>query len=204
MPRPALLLLLLLVGGGLAHTEVVAYPTPKPVADRPELSFAPGPLRLYQDPLSDHWYWYFTYEVTNTTGSDQIWAPSFVLFTDHGEIMHSGAEVPMRITKDLMTLLDDPLLLNQYQVIGDIRQGPGHAKSAVVAWPALELNVNELTLFIAGVSSETATATNPLSGDEIILRKTLQRDYLVRGDLTAYGAQEVALNPDRSPSWILR
>src|SRR5947207_16019200 len=80
---------------------VAAYPKPAPVPYRWGLEFQSGDLRLYIDPASKEGYWFFTYTVTNRTGKDQLWAPSMVLYTDAGEILQSGHEVPTKITKDL-------------------------------------------------------------------------------------------------------
>ena len=89
----------------LAISGALAYPKPAAVAPRWELEFEPGDLRLYVDPNEGGTYWYFTYMVTNRTGREQVWAPSFVLFTDVGEILPSGRGVPSRVAADIRTLL---------------------------------------------------------------------------------------------------
>ena len=39
------------------------------------------------------------------------------------------------------------------------------------------------------MSGETAKVYHPLSGQEMVLRKTLQRDYLVPGEAVARGSK---------------
>jgi hypothetical protein len=178
-----------------------SYPKPAPVPYKWELSFESGPLRLYVDPNTRDSYWYFTYTVTNRTGKDQTWAPKIVLYTDAGEILDAGRDVPRNVTEDLLALMNNPFLEDQNTVLGDIYQGRENAKEGIVIWPARNLKVTEISLFISGISGETARVKNPINGNEIILRKTLQRDYLVPGDALARGSQPVELI---SETWIMR
>ena len=180
---------------------VGAYPKPSQVPYRWELQFDAGDLRLYVDPIDGAVYWSFNYTVTNHTDGDQIWAPSFVLFTDTGEIIRSGVGVPMRVEEDICSLLGNPLLETQNEIIGDIFQGREHAKDGLVVWRAGSTNVNELSLFIAGISGETARVNHPITGHGVILRKTLQRDYLIRGSALARGSRPVEF---LKQGWVLR
>ena len=198
--RPAHLLVACLFALLLACT-VLAYPKPAQVPFRWELTFESGDLRLYVDNESGQSYWYFTYKVINRTGKDQIWAPTFTLFTDVGEIMKSGREVPTRITADLLELLGNEFLQSQTAIIGEVRQGAEHAKEGLVVWPAQDTTVNELSLFVSGISGETARVANPLNGEQIILRKTLHREYLIRGSALARGSMPIELDREE---WILR
>jgi hypothetical protein len=177
------------------------YPKPAPVPYRWELEFDAGPLRLYHDQSSDAHYWYFTYTVINRTGSDQLWAPKFTLYTDVGEIMDSGRDVSAQVVENLMSLLGNELLEDQNEAIGDLLQGKENAKEGLVIWPAKNLEVTELSLFVAGISGETARVKHPVNGQEIILRKSLQRDYIIRGSATARGSEPIELLEQR---WVLR
>jgi hypothetical protein len=181
--------------------SAIAYPKPAPVPYKWELQFEPGELRLWQDKESGKHYWFFTYTVTNRTGKDQLWAPKLTLFTDGGEILEAGREVPTRITESLLNLLGNELLQDQNEVLGEIFQGRENAKEGLVIWPAKNLNVNQMSLFIAGISGETARVKNPVTSEEVILRKTLQRDYLVPGNAAARGTKPVDLVTE---TWILR
>ncbi|MDY7108542.1 MAG: hypothetical protein SYC29_07875 [Planctomycetota bacterium] len=198
MPRT---LPLAALGALLLGCAVWAFPEPALVPYRWELDFQPGELRLYVDPIDETAWWYFTYKVVNNTGDDQLWAPSFVLFTDAGEILTSGRDVPTRIEEDITSLIGNELLLMQNEAIGELFQGPEHAREGVVVWPAREIEVNELSLFIAGISGETARIANPLTGEELILRKTLQRDYLIRGKAITRGSEPIEFLQQR---WVLR
>lgn len=185
----------------LATVAVAAgYPKPAAVPKSWELEFEPGELRLYFDSTGSA-YWYFTYVVTNNTGADRIWAPQFTLLTDTGDILDSGDGVSPYVTEQIMKLLDNELLEQQNQIIGDLLQGQEHARDGLVIWPAEDLNVNEMSLFIAGLSGETARVVNPATDETKVLRKTLQRDYLIPGSAAARGSEAVGLV---GQSWILR
>jgi hypothetical protein len=179
----------------------MGYPTPSAVPQRWQLEFEPGHLRLYVDPIDGQGFWYFTYRVENNTGRDQIWVPSFDMFTDEGEIIPAGDEVPQRVTSAIRDMLGNELLETQREALGDILQGEEHAKDGLVIWRMGNPRVNEFSVFIGGISGETARVVNPLTAEEIILRKTLQRSYLVRGDAMSRGSEPAEL---RSERWVLR
>jgi hypothetical protein len=192
----ALASLFLLATAALA----AGFPKPAAVPRSWELDFQPGELRLYFDSTGAA-YWYFTYVVTNNTGGDRIWAPQFTLLTDTGDILDSGDGVSPYVTEQIIRLLDNELLEQQNEIIGDLLQGEEHARDGLVVWPATNLNVNEISMFIAGLSGETARVVNPATGESKVLRKTLQRDYLIPGSAAARGSEPVDLIEE---SWILR
>ncbi len=178
-----------------------AYPKPAAVPYRWELQFEPGDLRLYQDPVDASSYWYLNYKVTNRTGRQQVWAPGFTLYTDGGEILSSGRDVPARVTDAIVELLGNPLLVTQNEIIGEIQHGRENARESLAVWPARNLQVNQISLFVSGMSGETATVENPVTGDRVLLRKTLQRDYLVSGDVVPRGSLPVPLV---AQTWVMR
>jgi hypothetical protein len=178
-----------------------AYPRPSAVPQRWALEFAPGELRLHVDDLDGRAYWFFSFTVTNRTGQDQLFAPEFTLYTDGGEILPSGRDVPTRVEQEILELLGNEFMETQNQVIGELRQGPGNARDGLVVWPANDLEVNEISLFIAGISGDTAAVIPPGGDRPVILRKTLQRDYLVPGN--ALGRRRLAADLV-AERWIFR
>jgi hypothetical protein len=178
-----------------------AFPTPSPVPYRWQLDFYPGEFRMFVDRGTGQAYWYLTYQVVNRTGKSQIWAPQMTLFTDAGEIMLSGQEVPRGVEEAILDLHGNPLLERQIDVIGDLLVGPENAKDGLAVWPAHTVHVNELSLFIRGLSGESAGVMNPMTGRREVLHKTLQRDYLIPGNAIDRGSAPIEL---RSQRWILR
>ena len=208
-PRPgrlvtftAVFVILAGVLGAVAPSSSQAGPPrPSPFPVRWELDFAAGPLRLFVHPADGSTWWYFTYRVTNRTGRDQVWAPDLVLYTDAGRILDAGNGVPTRVTEAIRNLLGDELLETQSEIIGDLLRGPEHARDGLAVWPAENLSVNEMSLFVGGLSGETARVLHPRTGQQYILRKTLQRDYLIRGDAVARGSDPVEVAGEQ---WIMR
>ena len=189
-----LLLALFAAGGSLSTSTATA--AGRPVIDRLdwELKFVPGPLRLYKDARDGRLYWYFTYTVTNLTDRDLVFAPQIELFFDSGEIIKSGRGVPTRVVNGLRELLGNPLLEDQNRIIGDLRVGPENARTGLAVWPAENQEVNEITLFFRGLSSDRRTVAHPSVSDKTVdLYRTLRREYLVPGDAVARGSAAIPL-----------
>jgi hypothetical protein len=194
-------LVLSIVGLPVERALQAGPPTPSPFPIRWELDFNAGDLRLFVDPADGSTWWYFTYQVTNKTERDRVWAPDLVLFTDAGEIMDAGNDVPTRVTEAIRTLLGNDLLETQSEIIGDLLRGPEHARDGLAVWPATNVSVNEMSLFVGGVSGETVRVLHPRTGQQYILRKTMQRDYIIRGDAVARGDTPVESVGQR---WVMR
>ena len=178
-----------------------AYPVPAGTPFRWEFQFKAGDFRLYVDQETNEAYWWMHYTVTNRTKRDRIWAPKFTLFTDVGEILESGKDVPSTITAKIKDLLGNELIETQNEIIGDLLQGIENARDGLVIWPARVLQVNEITMFISGVSGETIRVRNPITSEQVILYKSIQRNYLIPGDALARGLRPIEL---KSEKWILR
>ncbi|HWB19488.1 MAG TPA: hypothetical protein VG711_04240, partial [Phycisphaerales bacterium] len=76
-----------------------------------------------------------------------------------------------------------------------------NAKDGIAVWPAANPEVNEISLFVAGISGESTRVKDPKTGNDVILRKTLERDYLIPGDSTARGGQPAQL---QNETWVMR
>jgi hypothetical protein len=60
--------------------------------------------------------------------------------------------------------------------------------------------MGRFSIFVSGLSGETATTKGP-EGKDVILRKTLQLNYLIRGDDVYPGEDDVNENPSE---WVMR
>lgn len=175
--------MVVLFAAALPQAHAVAPATPAGMqAVARELDFTPTDLRLYRDPGSGRNFWYLTYEVVNRTGRDQRFAPRIDLLTDEGRVIAQGSGVPSQVVKDLKELLGNPLLEDQFEILGEVLQGREHAKTGLVVFEASDLEPTELAVFVQGLSRETKKAPNPKSGEPVTLRKSLRLDYLVPGD----------------------
>lgn len=166
-----------------------------------ELDFTATELRLFKDPESGLHYWYFTYEVENNTGRDLRFAPRIDLLVDDGRIVRQGDGVPGSVTAQIKEYLGNPLLEDQFEILGEVMQGKPHAKSGLVVFQAEDLNPTELTVFVQGLSRESERRPHPKTGELVTLRKTVRLDYLVPGDPRPVGTETY---PIVAREWIFR
>ena len=181
--------------------SAAAYPVPKPVPTAWELKCTPGVLRLFADPADGKLYWYMTYQVQNASGRDQIWVPDMTLFSDTGVISKAGVGVPGRVSESIRALQGNPLLETQDEIIGDLRQGAEYARDGLAVWPVQNDRANEVSIFVAGLSGETAREFHPVSGEAVILRKSLHLKFMVDGDLEGRLAMPATL---MASEWVIR
>lgn len=191
------------LGCVLAVTSVGA-PLPDPVPRKWELRFEPGELRTAVVSLPDAGptaFYYMTYYVENNTGDDLYFAPRFELVTDAGEVMRSGREVPREAVDKILAILDEPLLLDEIRVQGNLLQGPENAREALVVWPVGSLDVDEVSVYAAGFSGENEIVQRPDTGETVVLRKTKMLRHLVPGTLNPRRESPLRRTVER---WILR
>lgn len=206
-----------LVGAGLLGVAAISAtgsvalavpPEPDAVPKRWQLDCEVGELRVTTFETKDAGakaYFYLTYRVVNNSTADQLFAPAFDLMTDDGQIIRSGRDIPAEVTKHVLGLLDEPLLLDQIGIIGPMLQGKENSKRGVVIWPAEQLRSEDLTIFAAGFSGETRAVStiDTKTGKELksLLRKTLMLRYKMPGTVDKKGNDPFPLVEQR---WILR
>lgn len=179
-------------------------PEPDPVPRRWQLDIEVGALRIASVDVPNvgpRNYFYLTYKVVNNTGEDLLFAPGFELATDEGELLRSGRDVPVDVTREIMGRLDNSLIEDQISIIGQILQGEEHAKEGLVVWPANDLTIDEIRVYATGFSGETKVVVAPMSKRQIVLRKTLNLRYAVTGSLEQRRGKPIDLAERR---WILR
>lgn len=183
-------------------------PEPDPLPKRWQLDIDVGALRVAQlqvEGQEPQMYYYMTYRVTNNSGQDLQFAPVFELGTDEGELFRAGRDVPRAARLELLGRLDNPLLEDQIAILGTILQGKENAKDGLVIWPVGDLNVDEVSVYAAGFSGETARIElkDPGTGEirEIVLRKTLMVRYQIPGSLELRGSEPLRPKEER---WIMR
>lgn len=183
-------------------------PEPDPVPRRWQLAIEPGPLRVTSidtgttGPKS---YYFFTYKVTNGSDGDLLFAPSFDLGTESGEVRRSGRDVPSEVTRRIVADLEDKEIQDQIGIVGMLLQGEENAKEGVVVWPANGMHISEVTIYAAGFSGETRKieVKDPKSGapTPVMLRKTLMLRYQPPGELRDMSGKPIELVEQR---WIMR
>ncbi|MBK7404441.1 MAG: hypothetical protein IPJ41_07325 [Phycisphaerales bacterium] len=174
---------------GAAFPLLAAAPEPDPVPKRWQLSVTPGELRVTfaQNADGGGAYVYFTYSVTNNTGKDLEFVPSFEMANDTGDAMASGVGVPPAVTQHILESLESPFLQNQVDILGPIQQGPENAKHGLVVWPLRDFVADEFRIFGAGFSGETEALQlkDPRTGENVrlVFRKTLMMRFATPGEI---------------------
>lgn len=183
-------------------------PEPDPVPRRWQLAVEPGPLRLTSIDLpatGPRSYYFFTYKVTNTSAGDLLFAPSFDLGTENGDVRRAGRDVSAEVTRRIVADLENKEILDQISIVGMLLQGEENAKEGVVVWPADGLHLSEVSVYAAGFSGETRQVPmfSPKSGEQVkvMLRKTLMLRYQPPGELRDMAGKPIELVEQR---WIMR
>lgn len=188
---------------GAAGSMAMA-PEPDPVPQRWELQVDPGELRLttIEVPnLGPRKYFYMTYRVTNNSGKDLLFAPSFEMSDGEGGISRSGRDVPLTVTQKVLGETQNVFIQDQISIIGELLQGSENSRDGVVIWPAANLSPDEVIVYAAGFSGETATVTGNDGKTKYVLRKTLRLDFVAPGDLAGVATRGLTMN---GRSWIMR
>lgn len=175
----------------LAHAPAMAkppYPRPSTITRTWQLTFRfhkpqrlimHSPRHKYAHPKT---YWVMRYSVVNKTGRARFFYPRVTLITNTGQIVKAGKGVSHGIFEKVKHLFRNPFMQDQTMIIGRILQGRDNAKHGVVIFAGIDKNVRTLTIYITGLSGDTAVQTDPLTHRPLVLRKTLRLKYRVPGE----------------------
>lgn len=200
----ALCLTLVLVGVPSASAQQGNAPQPSTVQKSWQFNFTygkPQPILVRDVDGSHKWYWYLTYKVVNKTNDERNFIPDVAIATDQGDIISAGAKVPVQVFDEVKKAVGIRLLESPNEVIGRLLIGEDLARESVIIWPAFEHDIDHLSIMIAGLSGETVVIPNPLTGEDVVFRKTLKLDYTMPG--TGGPVKSQAILP-AGESWIMR
>lgn len=162
-------------------------------------------------------FWYLIFTLTNNTKDDALFAPTFLLYTDTGQVIPSDRKVPPVVFDEIRKAHNLPLLKNLTDVTGKILQGEDNAKDGVAIWSDFDPQAGAIDIFVGGLSGETAevklpapiTVTEPdpygkmqtVTKDKILLVKTRRLNYKVPGEAAARFVTEARLVKEE---WVMR
>jgi hypothetical protein len=129
----------------------------------------------------DEPFWFMRYTVTNTTGRDILFTPSFELVAETGPALQGFKNVPNTVFEKIKANFNNPLLVSPNNIYGKLLQGEDNAKDGVVIFPALDPEARNFRLYVMGLSGETADVENPVTHKKVILQKTLELDFNIPG-----------------------
>ncbi|MFA9478001.1 hypothetical protein ACERK3_06780 [Phycisphaerales bacterium AB-hyl4] len=184
---------------GLAG-PAAAYPEPAMVSPSWALEFeyrTPQAISVEGVDGTPRWYWYMRYKVTNHSGDDRLFIPEITVATDTGKIIDTGANVPASVFHRIRERERDPLLESPVDVVGRLLQGDDYARESVAIWPAPREPVNQFRIFVAGLSGETASTEHPVTGETVMLRRTLMLTYHLPGRPSTPQRQPVVFEDER-------
>jgi hypothetical protein len=183
----------------LAVGQAVTAPKPAEIPTHWQLDASFGDLLPIQVSVSGEnaprTFWYMRYTITNKTGQDRVFVPEFILYTDTGELLRAGRNIPGSVFQAIKGVVNDPLLLDLSDMAGRLLQGQENAKEGVAIWNDFDPNAAALDVFVSGLSGETVELKLPkpirvmetdafgkrteVVKDKIILAKTLRRYYRI-------------------------
>lgn len=204
--------LLFAMGGSVARAGKHPEPSLYPLPNAWYLSFKYGtPKRIVVDapglnvPTA---FWYLTYTVTNNTGHEIDFLPVFEMLNEDGKVRRSDDNIPIGVFNAIKKTEGDDLLVRAAQIAGPLHQGEDQAKDGVAIWEEPTPRMGHFTIFVGGLSDEFVLATdndgkpiNGADGKQIVLRKTLQLDYVIYGDEVKPELDEVHFLGEK---WIMR
>ncbi len=219
MKRHAAVALAAMIAVGIGAALCAPKPAEIPTHWQLEASFAdflPIQVTLGGED-SPRTFWYMRYKITNNTGQDRVFVPEFILYTDTGQVLRAGRNIPASVFQAIKEVANDPLLLDLADMAGRLLQGQENAKDGVAIWEDFDPNAAAFDVFVSGLSGETVEITLPkpirvvetdafgkqteVVKDKIILAKTLKRSYRI--PLEAADRSRAALNLTEE-EWVMR
>ena len=184
-----------------AQQRKLPVPSPYPVSW--ELDFQYGkPTRIVADVpgKGQQAFWYLTYVATNNTGQERMFLPIFEMVDNNGRISRSDNGTHPAVIAAIKKREGNKFIQSVVQAAGDMRIGPSEAKYGVAVWREPMLEMGTFYILVGGISGETQRVQSA-SGDEVILRKTLQLTFRINGD-EAY--PDIDIVNELPKQWIMR
>ena len=210
-------LIIVLGGFCLLGSLAVAGPEPDPASPHWQLDFRfydpqriSVPVPGEPEPTT---FWYLLFTVTNNTGEDVQFYPSFRLVTDTLESVEGGGSVVPAVYDAIAARhkKEYPFFASPAKTTGLLLQGADNARTSAAVFRPFDPKANGLTVFVSGLSGEVARVTNPSFDSStpesetnerfFILRKTLAISYALPGDEQTR-AQAKPMRRDRV--WVMR
>lgn len=211
-----------------AAPHAMTAPEPFEVAIKWELEFeyeAPLPIQVtLPGEKKPRVFWYMLYTVTNRTrddetgrGTDRDFIPGFVVYTETGQATNANWRVSSTVFQAVKKRHNRPLLKNHANITGKILFGKDNAKDGAIIWADFDPDAGSFDVFISGLSGETAELKLPapitvteidafgkaktVKTDKIVLSKTLQLNYTVKGQAEDRIFTTATFNYKR---WVMR
>jgi hypothetical protein len=213
MIRRGIILFVALVG----VTAVVAGPRAGLVAKTWELDFEfYDPQRIEVKLLGDSTpttFWYVVYRVTNRTGQDVTFTPSFRIITDKLETVVAGDGISPEVYDAIAARhkREFPFFATPSKVTGKLMQGGVNARTSAAVFTTFDTRAAGFRVFASGLSGDIERLPNPAFKTNepeseknkrfFLLRRTLELDYDLPGDPDT---RKYVKPIRRNRQWVLR
>jgi hypothetical protein len=154
-------------------------------------------------------FWYMILTLTNQTGRDVPFYPDVWLVTDTFQSVQASTKAREKVFVQIDAIWSGSYpFLEPFEFVGDkILQGSDNAKDLCVIFPDFDPEAKQVSIFIGGLSNETAITYNPAVKDEngnpvkVVLQKTLELQYAIPGDPSFRDSQKLDFIGKR---WVMR
>ena len=150
-------------------------------------------------------FWYTILTIVNRTGDDIEFHPKCDLMTDTFQILPAGKFVPNEVYGRIKQRHQRkyPLLQTLPETKPQILQGEDNAIDVAIIWSDIDAKAKEVTLYISGLSNETAVVNLPDTDpqEQVYLRKTLELNFQLKGDAPWQSDSDILFKGKR---WIMR
>ncbi len=202
---------------GLTASTVTAAPRAGIVGKAWELDFSFfDPQRIRVKLPGDNrptTFWYVLYRVTNRTGQEVQFFPSFRFVTDTLKVVIAGEQISPSVYRYIAARhrKDFPFFAEPSKVVGPLLQGEANARTSAAVFRTFDPRAGSFKLYVSGLSGEIERVNNPVfdptrkvSEDNqrfFLLRRTLEVTYDLPGDETT---RSFATPLRRSRAWVMR
>lgn len=154
-------------------------------------------------------FWYTIVTLTNKSGQDVDFYPICDLMTDTFHIIPANKSTPVGVFEQIKRRHQRkyPFLEALDKAGNKMLEGEDNTKDIAIIWPDFDEQVKNMTIFITGLSNETAVINHPTAKNaagesmKVYLRKTLEINYSLSGDPALRSYAKLSYKGKR---WIMR
>lgn len=158
-------------------------------------------------------YWYVVYRVTNQTGQDVVFTPSFRIVTSTLEKVVGGDGISPSVYDAIAARhkKEFPFFAVPSKVTGKLMQGAVNSRTSAAVFRTFDTKASGFRFFAGGLSGDIERVANPVYKPNepeteknrrfFLLRRTLELDYDLPGDRDT---RKYAKPIRRDRRWVMR